>query len=502
MMLTAMLAGTAVSKIFQTNFGQMAVTHDVEIHGIQYDSRKVVRGDLFVALRGSSSDGNRFIVDAIGRGARAVVTDTDAAVSDAYCMHEGVAKVVVPDARAALAEISATYYGNPSRKLSMVGVTGTNGKTTTSHIIRTLLEARGMRTGLIGTITYEFAGKVLAATHTTPESLELNELLARMVAEGCSAAVMEVSSHALAQQRVRGIGFAAAVFTNLTQDHLDYHGTMEEYFGAKRILFDSLKPGGWCVINIDDEWGKKLIRSVRMKKITYGVDASADVRASGISLGADRTRFEVLHDGVTTALESPLVGRFNVSNILAAFAAGIALGIPKETMVDALRRFQPVRGRFERLPSSQGWTAVIDYAHTPDALEKAIIAVRDILRSSGKGRIITVFGCGGNRDRTKRPQMGRIATELSDVTVVTSDNPRHEDPEGIIDEIISGVKKEARYYREADRAKAVIRALCMAEAGDIVLVAGKGHEEYQVVGDTKVHFSDREIVEEYLRTHQ
>ena len=501
MMLSMLLSGVRVSKIFQMRYGQMAVTNDIEIRSLQYDSRKVGRGDMFVALRGSSIDGNAFTADAVDRGALAVVTDVDAAMSDAYFMHAGVVKVVVPDARGALADLSSAYYGNPSRKLRMVGVTGTNGKTTTTHIIRALLEARGVRTGLLGTIAYQFGGTSVPAAHTTPESLELNELLARMVAEGCSSAVMEVSSHSLHQQRVRGIEFAAAVFTNLTQDHLDYHGTMEEYFRAKKILFDSLTPNGLAVINVDDDWGKKLAQAVRTKKITYGTSPAADVIAADVSLSPRGLSFKVLHDGAASEVASELVGRFNVSNLLASFAAGLALGIPKETMCEAMRRFQAVPGRFERFSSPRGWTAVVDYAHTPDALEKALTAVRDILRSSGSGKVITVFGCGGNRDRTKRPQMGKISAGMSDITVVTSDNPRHEDPEAIIDEIMAGVKGGSAVRREPDRAKAIRSALGEAAPGDIVLVAGKGHEEYQVIGDEKAHFSDREVVEEYIRTH-
>jgi len=500
MTLSKLLSGINVSKIFQTNYGRMVVTHDVEIRSIQYDSRRVERGDLFVALRGSVNDGNIFITDAIGKGAHAVMTDMDNALSDSYFMHSGVVKVVVPDARAALGQMSSTYYGNPSEKLAMIGVTGTNGKTTTTYVIKALQETRGIKTGLVGTINYQIGDEVFPATHTTPESLELHQLLARMVENGCASAVMEVSSHALDQHRVQGIGFRVAVFTNLTQDHLDYHGSMEKYFDAKKILFDSLGPDACAVINVDDEWGKKLSLSVHSKKITYGMDPSAAVSAGEIELSLKGARFSVLHGNVTTRIESSLMGRFNVSNLLASFAAGLALGIPEETICQVFRSIKPVRGRFEQLHSPRGWTAVIDYAHTPDALEKVLMAVKEILRASTDGRIITVFGCGGNRDRTKRPVMGRIASELSDVTIVTSDNPRHEEQETIIDEIMIGIGKKDQISREADRAKAVRMALDLARKGDIVLVAGKGHEEYQVIGNTKIHFSDREIVEEYLRT--
>lgn len=501
MTLSKLLEGVVVRKMFQTMYGHMVVTHDVEVRQIQYDSRKVGKGDAFVALRGTAADGAGYIPDAINGGARVVVMENDGAVSDSFFMHTGVVKIIVPDSRIALAQMSANYYGRPADRMLMIGVTGTNGKTTTTHLLRACLEAGGRRTGLIGTISYRIGDRELPATHTTPESLELNSLLADMVSAGCSSAVMEVSSHALAQHRVEGIPFRAAVFTNLTQDHLDYHGTMEDYFGAKKILFDRSAPDSWSVVNADDPWGKRLLESAAGRKMSYAISAAADVHAANVSLSMRGTRLDIVCGHEETAVESILIGRFNVSNILAAFAAGIAVGIPAATLAEAIRTAPPVRGRFEPVASPRGWTAIIDYAHTPDALEKALGAVHDVFESAGRGRIITVFGCGGNRDRTKRPKMAAIAAGLSDLTIITSDNPRHEDPDAIIDEIMQGVLPGRAVEREPDRRKAIVKALDLAHPGDVVLIAGKGHEDYQVIGDRKIHFSDREEVEEYLRTH-
>ena len=498
MTLSRLLEGVTVSKMFHQRYGQMLVTSDLEIRALQYDSRKVQHGDAFVAIRGTSSDGNAFITTAIDRGAIVAITDNDAAVPDSYFLHTSVAKIVVPHSRIALGQMSSTYYDHPSRKLTMIGITGTNGKTTTSQLVRTIAEATGTTAGLIGTIEYIVGTERIPATHTTPESLELNELLARMVQQKCSAAVMEVSSHALDQHRVEGIQFDCAVFTNLTQDHLDYHGSMGEYFNAKKILFDNLSPGAPAVINVDDQWGKKLLEMTGAPKLSYGMVSPADVRATNISLSLENVRFIIEHESERTEIQSPLVGLFNVSNILAAFATGITLGISKATMQQALRTAQSARGRFERIVSPKGYIVVIDYAHTPDALEKALLTVHNIVRKARGHRIITVFGCGGNRDAQKRPMMGRIASELSDVTIVTSDNPRHERPDSIIDGIMTGVKPGSVVFREPDRRTAVRTALGMAQPGDVVLIAGKGHEEYQIIEDKRIHFSDREIVEEYF----
>ncbi len=499
MMLTHLLEGVSVIKIFQMKYGQMLVTSDSSVMHIQYDSRKVEQGDMFVAIRGGSTDGNRFVADAVSKGAGIIVTDDDNAMPDTYFMHQGVAKILVPDTRAALAQLSAAFYGHPSRKMTMVGVTGTNGKTTTTHLMKSLLDANNKTAGLIGTIEYIIGNERTPATHTTPESLELQGLFARMVESGCKSAVMEVSSHALQQHRADSIDFSVAVFTNLSQDHLDYHGTMEEYYKAKKILFDQLDRDSWAVINIDDDWGKKLFASSQSKKLSFGIASRADVQAKKISLSIQGMQCVIEHEGEETEIQSPFVGRFNVYNILAAFSSGVALGISKSLMQKTFQRASLVPGRFERITSPKGWTAIIDYAHTPDALEKALRTIHDVLGATRRGKIITVFGCGGNRDATKRPVMGRIASELSDITIVTSDNPRQEVPEKIIEEVITGVKKGKNVYQETDRKQAVVMALGMASKDDVVLIAGKGHEDYQVVGDKKIHLSDHELVEEFLR---
>jgi UDP-N-acetylmuramoyl-L-alanyl-D-glutamate--2,6-diaminopimelate ligase len=501
MILSKLLNGVAVSKMFQTMYGRMVVTHEVEVNHIQYDSRNVERGDLFVAIRGVNSDGHKYIDVAINKGAKVVVVEDDASLPDSYFMHAGVVKIVVPNTRIALSRMSANYFDRPAEKLLMVGVTGTNGKTTTTHLIQSILQEFGKKTGMIGTISYTIGNESIPATHTTPESLELNQLLSRFIVSGCTSAVMEVSSHALHQHRVYGFPFAAGVFTNLTQDHLDYHGTIEEYFIAKKMLFDSLPSLSWAIVNVDDPWGKKIYDSVKSNKLSYGLHGSPDVGVTQFQMSMQETSFTLLHGGERTEITSQLIGRFNISNILAAFATGVALDIPKQTIVNGIRNVRAVRGRFEKIIAPQGWIAIVDYAHTPDALEKTLKTIHDVFDSSTRGRIITVFGCGGNRDRTKRPKMATIVSDLSDTTIVTSDNPRHEDADAIIDEIMTGIKTDSDVHRETDRGIAIEKALGMAKRGDVVLIAGKGHEDYQVVGDIKIHFSDREVVEEFIRVH-
>ncbi|HTY36418.1 MAG TPA: UDP-N-acetylmuramoyl-L-alanyl-D-glutamate--2,6-diaminopimelate ligase, partial [Bacteroidota bacterium] len=498
MNLGTLLEGVDVSKLFELTYGNFLVTGDIDIKKIQYDSRKVERGDCFVALRGAGTDGHRFIEPAVERGAKVVILEDDLKLPDAYFMHNHVVKIVVPDSRKALAIISANYFGTPSQKLTMVGVTGTNGKTTTTHLVRSILEASGQKAGLIGTIEYVIGDGTLPASHTTPESLELNDILARMVHAGCQSVSMEVSSHALHQSRVYGIGYRAAVFTNLTQDHLDYHGTMEEYFNAKKILFDSLSANSVAVTNVDDPWGMKMVSSTAARTISYGLGANAAVQALDVRLSLEGSTFIVRTEDGSKSLTSPLVGRFNVYNVLSAYATGIGLGIPHERIVKGITGVRNVRGRFERIVSPKGWTAIIDYAHTPDALEKCLRTIHDVLPKEHRGRIVTVFGAGGDRDRTKRPLMGRIAGELSDVVIVTSDNPRTENPETIIDEILAGIPRGSSVTRTADRKSAIRSALGQAGTGDVVLIAGKGHEEYQVIGKEKTHFSDREEVEAFI----
>jgi UDP-N-acetylmuramoyl-L-alanyl-D-glutamate--2,6-diaminopimelate ligase len=500
MNLGKLLEEVDVSKLFELTYGHFLVTGDIDIHRIQYDSRKVERGDCFVALRGVGTDGHKFVEAAMEQGAKVVVLEQDATLPDSYFMHSHVVKVVVPDSRKALALISANYFSLPSRQLTMVGVTGTNGKTTTTHLVKSILEAGGQRVGLIGTIEYKIGDEVIPASHTTPESLELNGMLAQMLKSGCQFVSMEVSSHALHQSRVYGIDYDVAVFTNLTQDHLDYHGTMDEYFKAKKILFDSLSEDAVAVTNCDDEWGMKIVSTTKGRTISYGVSEKADVRATDIRLSMDGTTFKVRSANKEYSVSSPLVGRFNVYNILSAYSTGIALGYEHEKIALGISNVKNVRGRFECISSPKGWTAIIDYAHTPDALEKCLRTIHDVLPRENRGRIITVFGAGGDRDRTKRPLMGKIAGNLSDIAIVTSDNPRTEDPQQIINEIVTGIPREAVVSLEVDRRTAIHSALRQARAGDIVLIAGKGHEDYQVIGKEKRHFSDREVVQDFIRS--
>ena len=498
MNLAKLLEGVSVSKLFQTMFGQMAVTQDIMLAGLQYDSRKVHQNDCFVAIKGSSSDGHRFLQTAIANGAKAVVVEDDQAIPDPLCMHTGVIKIVVPDTRRALAQMAANYYGHPSRNMKVAGVTGTNGKTTTTHLLKSIFESAGEKTGLIGTIEYRIGERVVPATHTTPESLELQQFFAEMAKEGCTAVSMEVSSHALHQSRVSGIDFDAAVFSNLTQDHLDYHGTMEKYFEAKKIFFNMLKPDACAVFNADDPYGSRLVESSTARKISYGIEQEADVRAGRVDLSINGTSMEVFYGGGKLTITSPLIGRFNAYNILSAAAAAIGLGISEEKIQEGISRVANVRGRFERIASPKGWTAIVDYAHTPDALENCLRAIHDVLPAENRGAVITVFGAGGDRDKTKRSLMGEVAGRLSDLVIVTSDNPRTEDPETIVDEVLRGITQHASVLREMDRALAIERALSAAHAGDVVLIAGKGHEDYQIIGKEKRHFSDREVIEKFL----
>ena len=502
MKLSKLLNGITVSKMFYLKYGQFVVTQDLEINCIRYDSRKVQNGDIFVAIRGAEFDGHNFIKNAVSNGASVVVLEDDSILNDSFFLHSGVMKIVVPNSRIALAKLSANYFNNPSERLSIFGVTGTNGKTTTTYLLKSILENTGKKTGLLGTIAYQIGNQTITATHTTPESFDLNELFSQMLKASCSAAVMEVSSHALAQHRVHAIKFTGAIFTNLTQDHLDYHITMEKYFEAKKSLFDSLPSSSFAVINIDDKWGQKICNSTKANILTYGIHESADVRAKNIITSTDGIKFSLLAKGNEIIIESNLIGTFNVYNLLAACSVGIALDIPLHTLKEVILKTTAAPGRFEQINSPKGWKAIIDYAHTPDALEKALTAIHEMFSKNQKGKIITVFGCGGNRDRGKRPKMAQIASTLSDVTIITSDNPRNEEPENIINEVIRGIKTGNEFYSEVDRKKAIHLALDLARKNDVVLIAGKGHEDYQIIGNQKIHFNDREVVEEYISSHK
>lgn len=495
MELKELLDGVHVTKMFQTVFGKMASTHDVMISGIQYDSRLVERDGVFVALRGAAADGHKFILEAITRGAKVIVTEDDMNPPDALCMHTGTVKLVVANSRKAMARMSANYFGHPAKKLCIIGVTGTNGKTSTVFLIKQMLEFNGFaKVGSIGTIEYAFGQEQISATHTTPESFELHRLFARMVEAGCTHAVMEVSSHALDQDRVHGIHFAGAVFTNLTQDHLDYHGTMAEYFQVKKKLFDMLSADAVAVVNADSPHGTMLSGETHARVVTFGIDAEADFRA--LHVHVNTSGFSAIVNGMP--VEASMTGTFNVSNFLAAYAAVKSIEPSINIRAEHIRRLSPAPGRFEQFHSSRGWTAIVDYAHTPDALENCLRTIRAILPPDAVAHVVTVFGAGGDRDTGKRPLMGAIAERYSDRVVLTSDNPRTEDPQSIVEGILGGMKNRDKVTVIPDRRTAIEHALESVASGDVVLIAGKGHEEYQIIGTTKIHLSDKEIVAQLL----
>lgn len=498
MNLSDLLEGVSVTKMFQTVFGKMATTHDVMVAGIQVDSRKVERGGVFVALRGTGTDGHAYIGEAIARGVKVVVTEDDMNPPDPMCMHTGTVKLVVANSHRALAVMASNYFGRPAERLTIIGITGTNGKTTTAYLIKQMLEAVTKKpVGLIGTVEYVIGSEVIPASHTTPDPLELHGLFARMLRSGCTHAVMEVSSHALAQDRVYGIPFAAGVFTNLTQDHLDYHHTMDEYFRAKKMLFDMLPQSAAAVVNADSDYAERMVSQTRARVVRYGIDAERSMP------GIFADHIEMTDHGFTIDLNgrriaTRLTGRFNILNFLAAYAAVTTVEPGLVLSDEALSELRPAPGRFEQYHSSKGWTAIIDYAHTPDAITNCLQAIRALVPRGTAGSVTTIFGAGGDRDKTKRPIMGAAAEALSDRVVVTSDNPRTEDPMAIIRDVLAGMTHPEHAAVEPDRRAAVERTLAQAQPGDIILVAGKGHEDYQVVGTEKIHLSDKELVERFL----
>jgi UDP-N-acetylmuramoyl-L-alanyl-D-glutamate--2,6-diaminopimelate ligase len=470
---------------------------DLEVAEIAYDSRKVRPGTLFFAVRGEKADGNNFAADAIARGAVAVVSDQPRPAG----VSAPTPWIEVPDARRALASVAANYFGRPAEVLKLVGVTGTNGKTTTSYLVDSILRAAGCEVGLFGTIAYRLVRETRPATHTTPESLDLQSFLADVVRAGGTHAVLEASSHALALDRLWGCPFAVAIFTNLTRDHLDYHKTFDEYFAAKRRLFEGTGAGapGACVINRDDDYGKQLAAMVP-RTLTYGLEPGADITTRKPSISFSGLEFTADTPAGKIEIRSPLVGRINVYNILAAIGAGVALGLTREVIATGIAQLSSVPGRFERIDLGQPYLVAVDYAHTDDALRNLLSTAKE-LNTSG-GRIITLFGCGGDRDRSKRPLMGDAAGRSSDIVVLTSDNPRSEDPLLIINDAIVGVQRtKAKVLIEPDRARAIEIALDQARAGDIVLLAGKGHEAYQVLRDRTIDFDDREVARNVLRQH-
>src|SRR6184192_4601022 len=469
---------------------------DREVESIAYDSRRVQGNTLFVSIRGEKSDGHQFVDQAIEQGASVIVAEREIVSPRATCL-------VVDDSREALADLSAVFYGMPARKLKMAAVTGTNGKTTTTFLIKHICEKAGMRCGLLGTVRYEIGERVLPAARTTPESLDLQELLSQIANAGCRRAAMEVSSHALAQERTRGIEWDVAVFTNLTQDHLDFHGTMENYFEAKAKLFEQLaqqqkKKKPIAVINIDDRYGQQLLQRIdkKVSVVTFGMGASADFRASNYRMEFAGTSYQLDARGKSYLVRVPLIGRFNVANSLAALAAATALGVGLREAVLSLAKSPQVPGRLEIVPAKRQFQVFVDYAHTPDAL----LNVLKTLRQLEPRRLIVVFGCGGDRDREKRPLMAQVVDQKADFAIITSDNPRKEDPDAIIAEIEKGFRSN-HHEKITERAQAIARAVEIAQPRDIVLIAGKGHEAYQEFADYTVPFDDIQVSRRAIEDH-
>ena len=484
MKLEALLAKIAILKVE----GPV----DREIAGLAYDSRRVKSGTIFVALSGAKVDGSQFVEQAIAAGAEAVVSETAE-------FRTRATNVTVADARFALADLAATFYQHPARALKVAGVTGTNGKTTTTFLLKHVCEVTMHRCGLIGTVRYEVGDRILPAARTTPESLELQELLWQMRSAGCKAVAMEVSSHALMQARVRGVEFDVAIFTNLTQDHLDYHKTLEQYFEAKASLFTGLvgQPNkkGKAVINIDDRHGAQLAGRIGkdVPVVTYGVGARADFRASNVRIDFNGTSYQLDAGGKSYLVRLPQIGQFNVYNSLAAIAGAHALGVEVRSAVLALATAPAVPGRLEAVPAQRNFRVFVDYAHTEDALINVIKTCREL----NPARLIVVFGCGGSRDKTKRPRMGAVVDLHADFSIVTSDNPRQEDPLAIIDDIKPGMTR-GNYEVIADRKEAIFKAIAMAAPRDIVLIAGKGHETYQEFADHTEPFDDVAVARQAL----
>ena len=474
-----------------------------EITGVQYDSRRVLPGDVFVAMQGGSVDGNRYIADALKRGAAAIVTDS----RDAWDTRpEGVPFALAEHGRRALAEVSRNVFGHPERKLKISAVTGTNGKTTTAWLLEQMLRAAGRTCVLVGTIETHVGDEVRVSEHTTPESRDLYALLADGVRAGATEVIMEMSSHALEQERVWGLPVDVAIFTNLTQDHLDYHGTMDAYAAAKAKMFAGVGAGAPRVaaINLDDAFGRQLASGFTSAELmSYGIEIEGCMfRAERISFALDGTTFTLRSPSGSFEVRSPLTGRVNVYNLLAACCAAYARGLPVARVVAIIPKLRQVPGRFEIVPGHAGLTVVVDYAHTDDALRKLIQTAREMVQPHA-GRVITVFGCGGDRDRTKRPKMGRVAGEGSDLVVLTSDNPRSENPEDILAEVFAGVRETAtECHVIADRREAISSAIRQARRGDIVLIAGKGHEKVQILREGTVPFDDVAIAAAILKELQ
>lgn len=478
-----------LSNIAPQDVVEISGHKDVDVTGIASDSRKVTPGSLFIASRGVQTDGHQFISKAIESGAKVIVFDEDIDRTDV-----SVTYVRLKDATDAIGKIASAWYQNPSAKLQLVGVTGTNGKTTTATLLYNLFRQLGYATGLLSTVCNYVNDHEYPATHTTPDPISLNEFLAKMVDAGCEYAFMEVSSHAIHQKRISGLQFKGGIFSNLTQDHLDYHHTMQEYLRAKKVFFDNLPSTAFALTNADDKNGLVMLQNTKAKKYTYSLRTLADFKARILEKHFDGTTIEIN----SKELEVQFVGVFNVYNLLAVYGAAALLEQDVEKILLILSTLRSVSGRFETIRSKDGFTAIVDYAHTPDALTNVLNAIHDVLE--GGGRVITVVGCGGNRDKTKRPIMAREAVTLSDQVILTSDNPRFEEPQAIIDDMVAGLDpvQMKKALCIVEREQAIKTACALAKAGDVILVAGKGHEDYQEVKGVKHHFDDREIIKNIL----
>ena len=459
------------------------------VGSLTYDSRAVEQGACFFAVRGTQSDGHRYITSAIERGAVAIICE-----EMPESRVEGVSYVKVEDSNVAMAHIAAAYYDHPSRELRLVGVTGTNGKTTTATLLYDMFMAMGYKAGLISTVIYRIGERSIASTHTTPDSIRLNQMMREMVDEGCDYCFMEVSSHAAAQHRIEALHFAGALFSNLTHDHLDYHGTYKEYIRAKKSFFDALSKQAWAVVNIDDRNGEVMLQNCDAKHYRLSLRSMADFRTKII---------EMLPDGMLLHIDNQEVwvkftGRFNAYNLTTVYAAATLLGIDKLEVLTTLSKLTPVAGRFETIIAEDRTIAIVDYAHTPDALENVLQTIEEVRRD--EQRLFVVCGCGGDRDKTKRPEMAAIAVKYATTAVFTSDNPRTESPEAILDDVVAGVGTAKNWLRITDRREAIRTAAMLAHAGDIILIAGKGHEDYQIIGTEKHHFDDREEIRNAFAT--
>ena len=462
---------------------------DIEISGLSCDSRSVKKGYLFIAVSGNDHDGHNFIKQAVKKGASSVILERDVEIK------QDVVKIIVPNTRSLVSKLASRFYMYPSSRVKVVGITGTNGKTTSSYLIEAILSKKGITSGLIGTIDYHFQDKIISAKNTTPGAIDLQFFLNKMVSNKIDCLVLEVSSHALDQHRVDHIDFDIGLFTNLTQEHLDYHQTMERYFEAKANLFDLLSVNASAVINIDDPRGKELVSRTKANVLSYAIDNQADIRAEIKQMSLGGTIFKLESPRGKIDIETGLIGTFNAYNLLGAIGVALAMGIDLRTIKSAIAEFKVVPGRLEAIETSRPIKVFVDYAHTDNALESLL----STLRKFAPARIITVFGCGGERDKSKRPLMGRLAQTFSDYTILTSDNSRRENPAEIIDQIESGMNTaEANYELEMDRYQAIKKAIAWARDNDIVVIAGKGHEAYQAVNGERISFDDRQVTREIL----